>query len=194
MRGEAASTLDGLVLTAILGATVQSITNNGSAGIPALWADVGRASSLLTTHEGTRLPADTLLAPSSNVSWFTSQMDKETKPIFGPFPAGVDARAGTVDTPIEGFAGWTIGGADVYRDDNLKPTTTNATLVLGNFGRGVLVMCGPPVLDVFPEWHPDQLTALVRFKQYCAIAVLYGKAFCRISGSAYAKTPDFSGS
>jgi hypothetical protein len=191
---EAATTLDGIVLADLLGVTVQSITNSGTAGIPALWQDVGRASSLLVTHEGTRLPPDTLIMPPTNLAWYTAQVDKQTRPIWLPSAGGAGARAGTVDTPQEGFSGYTISGADVYTDANLTPTTGDATLVLGNFGRGALVMTGPPIVDVIPEWQPASLTALVRFRQYAAVANVYPKAFCRISGAAYPVAPTFTGS
>ena len=140
------------------------------------------------------MPPDTLLMPPTNLSWYTAQVDKQTRPIWLPTPGGVGARAGGVDSAFEGFSGYTVGGADVYEDANLLPTTTDATLVLGNFGRGALVMTGRPIIDVIPDWQPQQMTALVRFRQYCAVAVFYPKAFCRISGAAYPVAPTFTGS
>jgi hypothetical protein len=192
---EAATTLDSEVLATIASAlpTSHKVTNSGTAGVPALWADVALAASKMTTAEGTRLQPDSVLMPPLNAAWFRAQVDKQTRPVWSPSAAGVAARVGQPTTDLESYTGYDIQGSCVYEDANLTPTTTHATVVVGAFGRGCLVMTGTPIIDCWPEWEPAQLTALVSIRQYVAIVVQYPSAFVRISGSAYAKTPSFTG-
>jgi hypothetical protein len=84
----------------------------------------------------------------------------------------------------------------VWADDNLPagPSPTYSTLLIGDVSHGLLVMTGTPIVDVFPEFDPASLTAIITIRFYCALSVLYPAAFQQITGAAYPASPTFTGS
>jgi len=193
---QAATTLDVQAITAVLASPLETITNSNSPSITALWEDVAKAKAAIATQEGTRLDATHTMIPPANLAWFQAQVDSEGRPIWTPSPAGTGARVGGVDTGSEGYSGYDALGTFVFSDANLPPTGASAqysTLLVGDLPNGLLVMTGTPIVDVWPQFSPTSLTAVIAVRQYFALAVLYPDAFVNITGVAYPVTPTFSG-
>lgn len=191
---EVGTQLDGLVLTAILAGTgLQTITNTGTPGTPALWADVGEASSKLQTLEGTRLQADTVLAPVQLASWFMAQLDKQTRPVFEPTPNNV-AKAGAPTTPGEGATGFGIAGAALVGDASTAlKSVTDGILIVGAFGTACAIYSSPAIVYVTPERLASQLSVTITFRKYVAVSLLYPSGFVKVTGAAYPWSPTFAG-
>jgi len=192
---EAATALDSLAVTAVL-ANATTITNSGSPSVAALFADVGKASAAIATTEGTRLHPSHVMMPSANAEWFMTQTDSTGRPIWLPSPAATLARVGQANTRSEGYSGFDIAGKMTFADDNLPNTgasPTYSTVLVGDLPNGLLVMTGTPIVDVMPEYEPATLTALIRWRVYCALQVLFPAAFQQITGAAYPVAPTFSG-
>ena len=191
---EAATQLDTLAVTAVL-ANVTTITNSGSPSITALYADAAKAAAAIDTVEGTRLHPNFLAMPSANLRWYESQIGSDGRPVLLPSPAAALAQTGEANTSREGFSGYSIAGMDVWADDNLPagPSPSYSTVLVGDVSHGLLVMTGTPIVDVFPEFDPATLTAIITIRFYCALSVLYPSAFQQITGAAYPASPTFTG-
>ncbi len=195
---KAATELDVLVIQAALVAC-QNVVNTASSPTTAqLFSDVGYASSLLSTSEGTRLNPDSVfVGPSNLLRWFTSQLSAATGlPIFPPQGDSQDATNGLVGTKLEGYTGFTMGGARLFSDDNFGAASAGYTgLLVGDFCNSVYVATAPPILDVWPEGtDAATLTATVTFRSYCGVAVVHPSGVCAVTSStgAYPSSPTWS--
>jgi hypothetical protein len=193
---QAATTIDVQAITAIIAALPGGnvITNSGSPSITALWSDMGKAKSIISTTEGTRLQATHTVIPPLNMAWFQAQVDTEGRPIWTPSAAATLARVGQANTRSEGYSGYDLLSTQAYEDANLPVNGSDAELLVGDLPNGLLVMTGTPICDVHPEFQAASLTAAITIRQYFAIGVLYAGAFVEITGGAYPASPSFTGS
>jgi hypothetical protein len=167
-----------------------NIVNNNTPGIPELYADLGKAASIIETTEGTRLQASHVFMPPALLRWYTSQLDSQNRPIFTPTPAAGDAFAGEADTPDEGYLGFTFAGLRAFADANFSAASAGYNgLLVGDFPHGLLVLTGAPIFDVYPEFQAATLTGIFTARQYVAVVPLYESAFVAVTGSAYPATP-----
>ena len=183
---EIGTLLDMEVVAAVL-AGAQSLTDSGSLSIGALFADAAQAANKTQTLAGTRLVATTLLAPSPLMLYYMSLISSDNGvPIW--LPRSGDAAVG--NGPREGYSGYDVLGMDVFFENNGLVSGSNSTVLVGAPGTALLVLEAPIVVDVYPQWSAEQLTSLVRVRQYAAFHVLYRDGFCKITGdTAYPANP-----
>lgn len=191
---QAATTIDTQAVAAVFTSPAATITNSNSPRVGALFADVGKAKSIISTTEGVRLDATHVMIPPSNMAWFQSQLDGQQRPIWGPSPAATLGHVGKANARDEGYQGYDVLGAETFGDANLGASAGFANVLVGDLPNGLLVLTGSPVVDVWPQFQPTSLTAIVTIRQYFALAVLYPNAFVKITGAAYPVTPTFTGS
>ena len=183
---ETATVLDSQLLSALLGTS--ALTQYTTAGttlysVGSLYTDVNAVATTLATKGNVVIQPNFLAGKPKLLRGFMSQLDSENRPVWLPDSGGqVVASSG----PFEGDAGYSVAGLHAFFDQNLAAQeTTSGMLLAGNPGRGAVVYTSEPIIQIFPEWSPAGLTALLRIYQYYAVAPLYnGAAFATISGSA----------
>ena len=193
---QAGTTIDTAAITAVLASPLETITNNNTPSISALWEDVAKAKSAIATTEGTRLQASHTMIPPQNLAWFMAQVDSEGRPIWTPSAAATLARVGQANTRNEGYSGAALG-TQVFEEANLPlagPSATYSSVLVGDLPNGLLVLTGTPIVDVWPQFDPGALKAVIAVRQYFALAVLYPNGFVQITGAAYLASPTFTGS
>ena len=190
---QAATTIDTQAIAAVFTSPLATITNSNSPGIEALWADVTKAAADIAGAEGTRLSATHVMMPSANMKWAQSLLDSEGRPIWTPSPAATLARVGQANSRSSGYTGYDLAGAMVFEDNNIPTSGGYAQVLVGDLPNGLLVLTGTPIVDIWPQFSPTSLTAVISVRQYFALAVLYPNAFVQITGAAYPASPSWTG-
>jgi len=183
-----ATDIDNQLITAVsAGAT--TITNSGSFGTATFMGDIAKAAAGFQDTAGQALPLTHVFGPSAYNKALQAQISG-----VAPTPAGLQARHGAVGSNLEGYTGYDVLGGMWFTDDNLPTTNAgaDATILAGDFADGVVVATAEPIIEIYPEFTPATLTAMARYRQYFAIAVLYPAAFATLTGAAYPASPSFA--
>ena len=182
--GERRATQQGSqVLSAILTAPgLQTRTSAGSTAYSgnAFLADYAASSQVLGATEGIASGPDYVGAKAAVIWGLLSYVPAASGlPFFGSNSSLETTGA------AEGKVANLVGGAGLYQEEGLLALESGSGIVLvGSAKNGGLWFNSAPILNVYPEWSPAGLTAIIETHQYYAGAILHnGAGFVSVTGS-----------
>jgi hypothetical protein len=171
-------------IAAVIIANAQAVTRNGSSFTTAeFWSDLSDAIQLVAGAAGVHITPTALFGAVSTLLLAMGAVDSEGRPIFSPNGA---AKSGGSEGPRESYTGYTLLGCDLWGDDNLGgPSAGYSNLLVGDPHAALLVLSTPPVIDIYPSFEAQSLTAFAAVRTYAAWQDKYPTGWCTISGTAY---------
>jgi hypothetical protein len=172
-----------------------TVTNSGSfavataTGVGGFVGDLKKAKSKLTDTAGIRLRATHAFAQDDLVDYVCSWADASGRPIVTPafddnrLPIRSDG-----DSLAEGYSGYVLGGLALFGDSNIPTTggTSNLCQTIVCRPDNILLLEGPPVTYIRPQFQAGNLEPVVGVYEYATAIAKFPSGVAAISGSAYA--------
>jgi len=190
LKNQLGAQVDPYAITQVT-ANAATVTNSGTfavataSGVGGFVGDLKHAKSKLTDTAGIRLRATHAFAQDDLVDYVCSWADASGRPIVTP--AFDDSRLpvrSQGDQLAQGYSGYVLGGLALFGDSNI-PTTTNFCQIVVCRPDTILLLEGPPVTYVRPQFQAGNLEPVVGVYEYTTAIAKFPQGVAVISGAAY---------
>lgn len=146
--------------------------------------DLGLARAGLADTAGTRMLATHLFTTTDQLSYWTSQVDSQNRPILTPDSSALVEAAKMGDPKWRSWSGIHLGSLAWHTDDNIPANGSNTQLLVCR-PQEIYTFDGENYAFAYPQTSAGTLTVQIGLRTYVGAVVRFPKSVANISSAAY---------